>query len=220
MSFSIVCSENSGCPACRGFELVDTDSRCRTPIIRTFGNPDAAYPDYYHHLIHTSECPALQGSLLVDHCRKTAIKGSDDPRHTTEFTMDDLRFRCPKSMHLRSSQDFSRIYAHGSRAGDHHLLIFANSNALDINRLGLSISRKHGSAVHRNLKRRRIREAFRSLQHDHPRSFDLVVVPRQRDDSTLQDYRNSLRTLVRRLAKRVQTAECTPGSADEAGVDS
>lgn len=123
-------------------------------------------------------------------------------------------------MHLRSSQDFSRTFAHGHRAGDHHLLIFANRNDLAINRLGLSISRKHGSAVHRNLKRRRIREAFRGLQHDLPRSFDLVVVPRQRDDSTLQDYRNSLRTLVRNLAKRLQAADRKSGSAGDSGMDS
>lgn len=122
-------------------------------------------------------------------------------------------------MHLQSSQDFSRIYAHGHRASDQHLLIFADSNALNINRLGLSISRKHGSAVHRNLKRRRIREAFRGLQHDLPQNFDLVVVPRQRNDSTFQDYRNSFRTLIRRLAKLIQAAECTPDSPGDKGVD-
>ena len=106
-------------------------------------------------------------------------------------------------MHLRISQDFERIYAVGQRAGDEHLLIFATANDLNVARLGLSISRKHGSAVHRNLKRRRIREAFRHLQYDLPQSYDLVVVPRQRDDSTLQDFRNSLRTLIRKLAKRI-----------------
>ena len=65
-------------------------------------------------------------------------------------------------MHLRISQDFERIYAHGQRAGDDHLLIFATANDLQVARLGLSVSRKHGSAVHRNLKRRRIREELRS----------------------------------------------------------
>ena len=109
-------------------------------------------------------------------------------------------------MHLRSSQEFERIYAVGQRAGDDHLLIFAAPNDLSVNRLGLSVSRKHGSAVHRNVKRRRIREAFRCLQHDLPRGFDLIAVPRQRDDSQLQDYRNSLRTLIRKLSRRIASA--------------
>jgi ribonuclease P protein component len=123
-------------------------------------------------------------------------------------------------MHLRSSLDFERIYADGQRAGDDHLLIFASANALNVNRLGLSVSRKHGSAVHRNVKRRRIREAFRCLQHDLPCSFDLIAVPRQRDDSTLQDYRNSLRTLIRRLSKRIAAANESRRADHGAGADS
>lgn len=134
--------------------------------------------------------------------------------------MNPLRFQCPKSMHLRSSQDFARIYAEGQRAGDDHLLIFATANELNVNRLGLSVSRKHGVAVCRNQKRRRIREAFRRLQHDLPQSYDLVVVPRQRDDSTLQDYRNSFRGLVRKLAMRITEAPRDTNPADDAGVNS
>jgi ribonuclease P protein component len=122
-------------------------------------------------------------------------------------------------MHLRISQDFERIYAVGQRAGDEHLLIFATANDLNVARLGLSISRKHGSAVRRNLKRRRIREAFRHLQYDLPQSYDLIVVPRHRDDSTLQDFRNSLRTLIRKLAKRI-TALQSEFPAASPGLDS
>lgn len=118
-------------------------------------------------------------------------------------------------MHLRSVQDFDRIYAAGHRAGNDHLLIFATANSLPVNRLGLSVSRKHGSAVCRNLKRRRIREAFRLLQHDLPQSYDLIVVPRQRDDSTLQDFRNSLRTLIRQLARRMAEAVTDPPTTSD-----
>ena len=123
-------------------------------------------------------------------------------------------------MHLRSSRDFERIYADGQRVGDDHLLIFASANDLNVNRLGLSVSRKHGSAVHRNVKRRRIREAFRCLQHDIPNSFDLIAVPRQRDDSTLQDYRNSLRTLIRKLSTRISLTKESRQADDRAGANS
>ncbi len=134
--------------------------------------------------------------------------------------MTQLRYKCPKTMHLRSAQDFERIYANGQRAGDDHLLIFASSNDLNVNRLGLSVSRKHGSAVHRNIKRRRIREAFRCVQHDLPGSFDLIAVPRQRDDSTLQDYRNSLRTLIRKLSRRIVSGNELHQTNNSAGADS
>ena len=132
--------------------------------------------------------------------------------------MTQRRFRCPKALHLRRLEDFDRIYASGQRAGDDHMLIFAAVNDLGLNRLGLSVSRKHGSAVYRNLKRRRIREAFRLLQYDLPQSLDLIAVPRQRDDSSLQDFRNSLRTLVRKLAKRLAAGQGDSESSSGGGV--
>ncbi len=139
--------------------------------------------------------------------------GIRDEPHIDGFPMNPIRFRCPKTMHLCRSEDFARLYAGGQRAGDQYLLIFATANELNLNRLGLSISRKHGSAVLRNRKRRLIREAFRALQHDLPKSYDLVVVPRMRDDSTLQDFRNSLRTRIRKLAKRLAAAQDNRGDS-------
>ena len=96
-------------------------------------------------------------------------------------------------MHLRRPQDFERVYGSGVRSGDDHLLVFVHSN-----------SRKHGSAVHRNVKRRRLKEAFRLLQHELPSGLDLILIPRQRDDSSLVDYQASIRNLVPRLARRLQ----------------
>ena len=133
--------------------------------------------------------------------------------------MTQRRLRYPKTMHLRRTEDFARIYDVGQRAGDDHLLIFALVNDLGTNRLGLSVSRKHGSAVYRNLKRRRIREAFRCLQHDLPQSLDLIAVPRQRDDSSLQDYRNSLRKLIRKLAKRLVATQADADSDGSRAVE-
>ena len=107
-------------------------------------------------------------------------------------------------MHLRRAQDFERVYGSGVRSGDDHLLVFVHSNDLNVIRAGVSVSRKHGSAVHRNVKRRRLKEAFRLLQHELPSGLDLILIPRQRDDSTLVDYQASIKTLVPRLARRLQ----------------
>lgn len=107
-------------------------------------------------------------------------------------------------MHLRRPQDFERVYGSGVRSGDDHLLIYVHGNDLNVLRAGVSVSRKHGSAVHRNIKRRRLKEAFRLLQHELPRGLDLILIPRQRDDSGLADYQASIKNLVPRLARRLQ----------------
>lgn len=107
-------------------------------------------------------------------------------------------------MHLRRPQDFERVYESGVRSGDDHLLIYVHKNDLNVLRAGVSVSRKHGSAVHRNIKRRRLKEAFRLLQHELPHGLDLILIPRQRDDSGLTDYQASIRNLVPRLARRLK----------------
>jgi len=113
--------------------------------------------------------------------------------------MERQRYKFSLEQRLRKSGDFEQVYDRGIRAGDSHLLVFALRNGTTLTRLGVSVSRKHGCAVIRNLKRRRLKEAFRRLQHELPAGLDLVIVPRQRLDSELSDYLKSLGKLVRKL---------------------
>ena len=126
-----------------------------------------------------------------------------------EFLMT-TSFRLTPSMHLRRPQDFELAYKTGERGGDAHLLVFAFANGLPQTRVGLSVSKKHGSAVRRNLKRRRLKEAFRLLKHELPQGLDLILIPRQRDDSTLRDFQASLKALAIRLARKLARAGQPP----------
>ena len=113
-----------------------------------------------------------------------------------------VRFTRPKTVRLRTTEKFGRCYDSGFRAGDNHLLLFAATNDQRHVRVGVSVSKKNGNAVRRNRKKRLLREAFRLCQHALP-ALDLVLVPRQSDQSTLNDYQSSLVTLTNRLAKRI-----------------
>ncbi len=109
-----------------------------------------------------------------------------------------LRPKC----RIKESAVFQRLYNQGSKAGDQHLLVFAAPNGLSCTRFGLSVSRKHGNAVCRNRRKRLLREAFRLSQQELPPGLDLVLIPSNRIDSSLNDYQSSLIRLSRKLMRR------------------
>lgn len=68
-------------------------------------------------------------------------------------------------------------------------------------RLGLSVSKDHGSAVVRNKIRRLLREAFRLERPDLPPAIEVVIVPKVREEKlVLTELRAELRELVHRAA--------------------
>lgn len=88
-------------------------------------------------------------------------------------------FRRFERMSLR--EDFSRARSSGRRRAGRHLVIwgrFRGETPPRASRLGLVVGRRHGPAVHRNLFKRRVREAFRLHKDRWPRGWDFVVSPR------------------------------------------
>src|SRR5262249_46308035 len=91
-------------------------------------------------------------------------------------TAGSLRFR--KTEHLRSPQDFQRVYDRKRSVSDDWLIVYGRANDLGYSRLGLSVSRKVGGAVVRNRFRRLYREAFRLTRDQMPAGFGLILIPR------------------------------------------
>ncbi len=109
----------------------------------------------------------------------------------------------PKAAHVRSRLDFVRVYEQGLRQSDHLLLVSARRNGGRITRLGLTVSKRVGNAVHRNVWKRLIREAFRLSRSELPDSLDLIVQPRAGAEPELNALRQSLLSLAKRLAKKL-----------------
>ncbi|MCI0359060.1 MAG: ribonuclease P protein component [Planctomycetaceae bacterium] len=125
----------------------------------------------------------------------------------------------PRKLRLRSQAEFDRVYRAKVFAADEVLVINACASDLAHPRLGLSVSKKVGSAVTRNRWKRLIREAFRLSRAELPSGIDLVARPQKGAEPDLAAIRKSLVELARRAANRIAPRAGERGmSAGERGA--
>ena len=115
-----------------------------------------------------------------------------------------------RDLRLRKPAEFDRVYKARVYAADDVLVINGDASGLDHTRLGLSVSKKVGTAVVRNRWKRLIREAFRLLQAELPAGIDLVVRPQKGAAPVFAAICRSLPALAARIAKRLTRADRKP----------
>ncbi len=116
--------------------------------------------------------------------------------------MVDERF--PKSMRVRTQNEFDLVYRSDTFAADNVLVIRGRSNGRPETRLGLSISKRVGNAVVRNRWKRIIRESFRKQASQLPKGLDIVVRPRKGAKCEYRAVYRSIEKLLTRLARDSQ----------------
>jgi ribonuclease P protein component len=136
--------------------------------------------------------------------------------HDSTLPVSELRL--PQCARLRRRRDFLRLMTHGRRVVDRRLQLWGIPNGLDYPRFGLIVGRRHGSAVRRNLLRRRLREAFRLTRTELPPGLDLACGPQPGVDIRLKGACESLKRLARRLQNHYEQQSLQQAVRDGAGV--
>lgn len=100
---------------------------------------------------------------------------------------------------MHGPETFSRTRKEGRRRAGKHLVLWTRPRGETpprASRLGLVVGRRHGSAVERNLFKRRLREAFRLNKELFPRGWDLVVTPKSTEKGAKSLFPPSYRLLL------------------------
>jgi len=109
------------------------------------------------------------------------------------------RFR--RGDRLKKRYEFRQAQLSGRRIHTPHFLIVVQPNALQNTRLGITVTKKVGTAVQRNRIKRVVREVFRRNRQLFPASHDLVFIAKR--DATGIDY-SSLLSELQRAAKKLR----------------
>jgi ribonuclease P protein component len=84
--------------------------------------------------------------------------------------------RFPREARVRKRVDFKRIQGRGTRVHTAHFLLVLEAAPSDVARLGITVTKRIGSAVRRNRVKRLVREVFRRHHDVFPARCDLVVI--------------------------------------------
>lgn len=125
------------------------------------------------------------------------------------------RLGFPRARRLPDRAGFTACFDGGRRYFTEHFVVFALLREGDGTwRLGLTVTRKTGSAVKRNRVKRVLREFFRLHQNMVDAPLDLVVVPKRTLDPACVDLPMVRHELLPVLS-RLRTLRSTPSGGPE-----
>jgi len=110
---------------------------------------------------------------------------------------------------LRKQSDFSRVYKQGKSRGGRFAVILYKRNGLRFTRTAFVASKKVGNSVKRNRSRRLMRAAYRAIEPNVKRGYDIIFVAR----AAITECRET--EVERQLRKTLEGAGILTGSSNE-----
>jgi len=101
---------------------------------------------------------------------------------------------------IKKNNEFLRVYKKGKFYVGKYLVLYVLKNNLDINRLGITVTRKIGKSVRRNRVKRLVRECYRYYEEKLGKGYDLVFMARESE--RLPEYKDILKEM-KYLLKRL-----------------
>lgn len=79
---------------------------------------------------------------------------------------------------LKNYRNFQNVYKNGRSYANKYLVMYVLENRTDINRIGISVSKKVGNSIVRHRLTRLIRESVRLNSDNIDKGYDIVIIAR------------------------------------------
>ena len=79
---------------------------------------------------------------------------------------------------LKNYRNFQNVYKNGKSYANKYLVMYILENGTDINRIGISVSKKVGNSIVRHRLTRLIRESVRLNVENINKGYDIVIIAR------------------------------------------
>ncbi|WP_461207541.1 ribonuclease P protein component [Clostridium sp. DL1XJH146] len=106
-----------------------------------------------------------------------------------------------KEEKLRKNIEFKKVYRRGKSCANHLvvLYVYKNYNNKNINRVGISVSKKVGKSVIRSRVKRLILESYRVHKDELEKGYDLVFIARTNiNDKNFKEVDSALINVVKK----------------------
>ncbi len=97
---------------------------------------------------------------------------------------------------LKKQTEFERVFKSGKRAFSPTITFVYRPS--DKPKVGVSVGKRHGKSVQRNRIKRLLREAFRRVAEEINGNYDIVLVPKVREEYSFHEYEKHLRAIVKK----------------------
>ncbi len=105
-----------------------------------------------------------------------------------------------KTEPIKKNYEFNRVYKRGKFYVGKFLVLYVLPNHSDINRLGITVSKKTGKSVERNRVRRLIRENYRLYEEFLKYGYDCVFVARSTEKlPCFQEIKREMKFLFKKI---------------------
>jgi ribonuclease P protein component len=107
-----------------------------------------------------------------------------------------------KTVPLKKNRDFQKVYKNGRFYAGKYIVLYSLFNRfnININRMGITASKKVGKSVRRNKIKRLIKENYRLLEDMIKTSYDIVFVIRNSEKQPdFYDIKKEMHFLLKKL---------------------